>query len=149
MARRALSLLILMPDKRQKLCKYCSTPADPLAVACANCGSALPIALPKGIPKPVARLVEAQSRWGMGTTAVVSIIVSLLLGVFLNAEKSYTALVGSFTGLWLLLVLPVMLFTSAIMSARKDAGLAVVNLLAAAGLWILAVILITMMALIY
>ena len=138
-----------MPEERQKSCKYCGTPADPLAVTCTNCGSALPIALPKSIPQPVARLVEAQSRWGMGKTALVSIVVSLLLGVFLNAEKSYTALVGSLTGLWIMLVLPVMLVTSAIMSSRKDAGRAVLNLLASAGLWILAVILITMMALIY
>jgi len=138
-----------MPEERQKACKYCSTPADPLAVTCENCGSALPLALPKSIPKPVARLVEAQSRWSMRTTALVSISVSLLLGIFLNADKSYTALVGSFTGLWLLLVLPVMLFTSAIMSARKNAGRAVLNLIAATGLWILAVILVTIMALIY
>ncbi|NOR62395.1 MAG: hypothetical protein GQ535_07890 [Rhodobacteraceae bacterium] len=138
-----------MTDERQKACKYCGTPADPLAVTCENCGSALPIALPKSIPEPVARLVEAQSRWGMGKTAGVSIFVSLLLGVFLNAGMSYTALVGSLTGLWLLLVLPVMLFTSAIMNARKDAGRAVVNLIAATSLWILAVILVTMMALIY
>lgn len=138
-----------MTEERQKACRYCGTPADPLAVTCDNCGSALPIALPKSIPQPVARLVEAQSRWGMGKTAMVSIAVSLLLGIFLNSGMSYTVLVGSLTGLWLLLVLPVMLFTSAIMSARKDAGRAVVNLLASAGLWILAAILVTMMALVY
>ena len=145
----ALNLPILMPEERQKLCKYCDTPADPLAVKCENCGSALPIALPKSIPQPVARLVEAQSKWSMGKTALVSIFVSLLLGLFLNADKSYTALVGSLSGLWLMLVLPVMLVTSAIMSSRKDAGRAFLNLLASAGLWILAVILLTMMALVY
>ena len=140
---------ISMPEEQQKACKYCGTPADPLAASCSNCGSALPIALPKSIPQPVARLVEAQSKWSMGKTAVVSIFVSLLLGVFLNADTSYTALVGSFTGLWLLLVLPVMLVPSAIMSARKDAGRVVVGLLASIGLWVLAVILITIMALVY
>ena len=140
---------VTMPEERQKACKYCGTPADPLAASCANCGSALPIALPKNIPQPVARLVEAQSKWSMGKTALVSIFVSLLLGVFLNSGKSYTALVGSLTGLWLLIILPVMLVTSAIMSARKDAGRVVIGLMASIGLWILAVILITMMALIY
>ncbi len=140
---------ISTPEPRQKACKYCDTPADPLAVRCTNCGSALPIALPKSIPQPVARLVEAQSKWSMGKTALVSIIISLLLGSFLNAGTSYVALVGSLTGLWVLFVLPAMLVTSAIMTARKDAGRVVIGLLASVGLWILAVILITIMALVY
>ena len=140
---------ISTPDPRQKACKYCGTPADPLAVSCENCGSALPIALPKSIPQPVARLVEAQSRWSMATTAIVSIVVSLLLGVFLNLGTGYTALVGSLTGLWLLFILPIMLVTSAIMTARKDAGRVVVGLIASIGLWVLAVILVTIMALVY
>lgn len=136
------------PEQRQKACKYCDTPADPLAVTCENCGSALPIALPRSVPQPVARLVEAQSRWSMGKTAVVSILVSLLLGLFLNADSGYVVLVGSLTGLWLLLVLPVMLVTSAIMSARKDAGRVVLGLMASIGLWMMAVILVTIMALV-
>ncbi len=138
-----------MPEQQQKACTYCGTPADPLAVKCENCGSALPISLPKSIPQPVARLVEAQSRWSMGTTALISIVVSLLLGLFLNFDKSYTVLVGSLAALWLVLVLPVMLVTSAIMTARKDAGRFVVGLFAVIGLWILAVILVTIMALVY
>ncbi len=137
------------PEQRQKACTYCDTPADVLAIKCENCGSALPLALPKSIPQPVARLVEAQSKWSMGTTAVVSIVVSLLLGTFLNAGTSYTALVVSLSALWLILVLPVMLVTSAIMTARKDAGRVVLGLVASAGLWILGVILLSMMAVIY
>jgi len=140
---------ISTPEQDQKACKYCDTPADRLAAKCENCGSALPIALPKSIPQPVARLVEAQSKWSMGTTAIVSIVVSLLLGTFLNAGTSYTTLVGSLSALWLILVLPVMLVTSAIMTARKDAGRVVLGLLASTGLWILGVILLSMMAVIY
>ncbi len=140
---------ISTPEPRQKACKYCGTPADPMAVRCTNCGSALPIALPRSVPQPVARLVEAQSQWSMGKTALVSIIVSLLLGTFLNSGMSYTVLVGSLTGLWVLFILPVMLVTSAIMTARKDAGRVVIGLLASIGLWVLAVILITIMALAY
>jgi hypothetical protein len=138
-----------LSEQRQKLCSYCSTPAAPLETKCTNCGSALPIALPKSIPQPVARLVEAQSKWSMGKTALVSIIVSLLLGTFLNSGTGYTALVGSLAGLWVLFILPIMLVTSAIMTARKDAGRILVGLLASAGLWILAVVLITIMALVY
>lgn len=138
-----------MPEERQKACVYCDTPADPLAVTCKNCGSALPIALPKSIPQPVARLVEAQSKWSMGKTTLVSIIVSLLLGAFLNSDASYFAAVVVLTSFWLILVLPVMLVTTAIMVSRNDAGKVVLGLLASIGLWILAVILVTMMALIY
>lgn len=139
----------LTPEHRQKACTYCGTPADPLAVTCKNCGSALPLALPKSIPQPVARLVQAQARWSMGKTAVVSVFTSLLLGYFMNSGTAYTALVASLSGLWLVLVLPVMLFTSAIMSARKDAGKMMLNLIAATGLWGVGVILVTMMALLY
>jgi len=85
----------------------------------------------------------------MGTTAVVSIVFSLLLGTFLNTGTSYTFLVISLSALWLIFVLPVMLVTSAIMTARKDAGRVVLGLLASTGLWILGVILLTMMAVIY
>ncbi len=140
---------ISTPEHRQKACTYCNTPASPLAVKCESCGSALPLALPKSIPQPVARLVQAQSKWSMTTTAVVSIVVSLLLGTFLNAGTSYTVLVASLSALWLIFVLPIMLVTSAIMTARKDAGRVVLGLMASTGLWILGVILLTMMAVIY
>ena len=140
---------ISTPEQRQKACKYCGTPADPLAVKCENCGSVLPIALPKEVPQPVARLVEAQSRWSMRTTALVSIAVSLLLGALLKFGTGFTVLVGSLTGLWLVLVLPIMLVTSAIMTARKDAGRIVLGLMASVGLWVLDVILVTILGLIY
>lgn len=140
---------ISTPEPRQKLCSYCSTPAAPLAVKCENCGSALPLALPAAIPEPVARIVQAQARWSMGRTALVSIFVSLLLGVFLNSDTTYFIPVIILSAFWIIIVMPVMLVTSAIMSSRKDAGRAVLNLLAASGLWVFGVILIMIMALVY
>ncbi len=140
---------ISTPEPRQKLCSYCSTPAAPLAVKCENCGSALPLALPAAIPQPVARMVQAQARWSMGKTALVCIFVSLLLGTFLNSDTAYFIPVIILNAFWIILVMPIMLVISAIMSSRRDAGRAALNLLASTGLWIFGVILVTIAALIY
>ncbi len=129
------------PEERQKICAYCNTPADPLAVKCENCGSALPMALPRSLPQPVARLVEAQSRWSMGKTALVSIFTSLILGVLFNIESLSPVFFGVLIGFWLLIILPSMVFVSAIMAARKDAGQIILNLILATGLWVLGVLL--------
>ena len=129
------------PEQRQKACPYCGTPADPMAVKCHTCGSALPMALPKSIPQPVARLVEAQSKWSMGKTALVSLFASLILGALFNVESLSPIFTGILIGFWLLVILPSMVFISAIMAARKDAGRMIVNLILATGLWLLGVLL--------
>lgn len=125
----------------QKTCTYCHTVAEPRAKQCANCGSALPLVLPAIIPRPVARMVEAQAKWSMGKTAVVSILVSLTLGAAYNVEALSTGLIGVLIGFWLLFFLPGMLLVSAFVHGRSDAGVVVLNLLAAVGLWVLGIML--------
>ncbi|MCF6272014.1 MAG: hypothetical protein L3J37_02320 [Rhodobacteraceae bacterium] len=133
------------PDPGQKTCLYCNTPAAPLATQCANCGSALPVAL----PRPVARMVEAQSRWSMGKTALVTMAVSFGLGALTNATTVFGVLVAVLLGFWLMFFLPGMLFLSAFISTRRNAGLVVLNLVAATGLWGLGVLVSVIAAFMY
>jgi len=119
------------PEFQQKTCTYCQTVAAPLATQCGNCGANLPTAL----PRPVARLVEAQSRWSMGKTALVSLLASLGLGAAYNVSFLNLVTLAVLTGFWFVIFLPVMLVVSAIMSAGKDAGRFFVNLMIAGGLW--------------
>jgi len=121
------------PEFQQKTCKYCHTVAEPLATQCGNCGANLPTAL----PRPMARMVEAQARWSMGKTALVSVFASLGLGVAYNVPFLNSTTIAVVIGFWFLIFLPVMLVVSAVMNANKDAGHFVISLMAAAGLWFL------------
>lgn len=119
------------PEPQQKTCTYCNTPAEMLATKCENCGSNLPVAL----PRPMARLVEAQSHWSMGKTGLVSSGVSILLGVMYQYGIPNSTLVAVLILLWMILILPAMLGISAIATARRKASQFGVNLLSAFGLW--------------
>jgi len=122
-------------EPRQKICKYCGTPADIMAAQCSNCGSALPMAVP--LPLPVARMVEAQSKWSMGKTAFVTVLTSLLLGVAFNIDAFNPVLIGVLTGFWMLFFMPGMLLVSAFVHAKGDISRMALNLILATGLWML------------
>ena len=131
------------PEFQHKTYQYCNTVAEPLATQCANCGSNLPMAL----PRPVAKLVEAQSKWSMGKTAFVSIFVSLGLGLTYSSENLGLSL--TLMLLWMVLFLPPMLVISAVVTAKSDAGRFILNVFAAIGLWMLAMVLQITQALLY
>ena len=132
---------ISTPEFRQKACKYCGTPALHTASKCTNCGSILPISLPASVPKPVARVVEAQSRWPMWKTALVTSGGSLLLGALYRYSIPNVGLAALFLLLWLAVIMPGMIGISAVASAKRDAGRVVMNILAGLGLWVVGLML--------
>ena len=85
----------------------------------------------------MARMVEAQSRWSMGKTALISSLVSFSLGSALEVSFLNTTAIGMLIGFWFFLFMPVMLVVSAIMSANKDAGHFIIYLMASSGIWFL------------
>ncbi len=136
---------ISTPESGQKACTYCNTPAAPLAAQCANCGANLPGAL----PRPVAQLVAAQARWSMGKTALVCIVTSIALGAGFNASWLGTWVVILLSGFWVAFFMPAMLFVSAFVHSRNDAGRVMLNLIIATTVWVLGILLIFITALIY
>ena len=120
------------PEFQHKTCKYCNTVAEPLATQCGNCGSNLPVAL----PRPMARLVEAQSHWSMGKTGMVSSGVSLGLGLIYSSGIIGAMWPAILMLLWLFLILPGMLGVTAVSHARGNLGQFGINLSTAVGLWL-------------
>ncbi len=121
------------PEQRQKLCTYCSTPAEPLATRCANCGSALPVAMPLA----VARLMEAQGKWQLRQAGFVAVGISAgfgALSVFLGGWFVLLMI------LWMIFVAPAMLMISAWTNAYRKDGSMLGNSAIAIGVWLICLI---------
>ena len=121
------------PEQRQKLCSYCSTPADPLDTKCANCGSALPVAMPLA----VARLMEAQGKMQMRQAGFIVIGISAAVGVLLNILSGFFALLMI---VWIIFIAPAMLMITAWSNAYRKNGSMLGNSAVAVGIWILSLI---------
>ncbi len=126
----------------QKKCRYCSTPAAQSAVKCVSCGSVLPMSLPASLPPPVARVIEAQSRWSMGKTGLVTSATSFLSGLAYSYEVPSGGIAALFILLWLVVLMPGMVGISAIATAQRDAGKFLLNVFAALGLWLAGLVLV-------
>ncbi len=119
---------------RQKLCVYCNTPAEPMATKCISCGSPLPVAL----PRPVAKLVEAQGRWRFRTTLLVTLGASLLIGTLYG----YFGTGGTFGWQafivlsWVIGIMPTMLVYSGWMNARRNIARLLFYVVASGGMWL-------------
>lgn len=121
------------PEQRQKLCSYCSTPADPLDTSCANCGSALPVAMPLAI----ARLMEAQGKLQLRQTGFIVVGISAAFGAL------STFLSGLFVLLmvvWVVFISSAMLMVSAWANAYRKNGTMIGNSAIAVGVWLLSLI---------
>ena len=117
------------PEQRQKLCTYCSTPAEPLATSCENCGSALPVAMPLA----VARLMEAQGKLQLRQAGFLAVGVSAAFGalsVFLGGWFILLMI------LWMIFGAPAMLMISAWTNAYRKDGTMLGNSVVAIGVWI-------------
>jgi len=121
-----------MPELQEKTCSYCNTVAAPLATQCATCGSNLPVAL----PRPMARIIEAQARWSMGKTGVIIGVVSFALGGVYALEIFGTRVPAGIMVLWILLIMPVMLGVTAVSHAAGKLGQFGINLSSAVGIWL-------------
>ena len=122
-----------MPEQRQKKCAYCSTPAEPLATSCENCGSALPVAMPLA----VARLMEAQGKLRLRQAGFMAIGVSAAFGalpVFLGGWFILLMI------LWMIFGAPAMLMISAWANAYRKDGSMLGNSAIAVGVWVVCLI---------
>ncbi len=121
------------PEQRQKICSYCSTPAEPLATSCDNCGSALPVAMPLA----VARLMEAQGKWRLRQAGFVAVGVSAGFGVLSVFLGGWFILLMI---LWMIFGAPAMLMISAWTNAYRKDGTMLGNSAIAVGVWIICLI---------
>ncbi len=121
------------PEQRQKLCTYCSTPADPLETKCTNCGSALPVAMPLA----VARLMEAQGKMQLRQAGFIVIGVSAAVGALLNILSGFFAFLMI---VWIIFISPAMLMITAWANAYRKNGSMLGNSAIAVGIWILSLI---------
>jgi VIT1/CCC1 family predicted Fe2+/Mn2+ transporter len=126
------------PEQRQKLCSYCSTPADPLDTSCANCGSALPVAMPLA----VARLMEAQGKLQLRQAGFIVIGVSAAIGALLAVFSGLFALLMI---VWIIFIAPAMLMITAWSNAYRKNGSMLGNSAIAVGVWILSIIVMSIM----
>ncbi|HIP24382.1 MAG TPA: hypothetical protein EYG79_12435 [Rhodobacteraceae bacterium] len=121
------------PEQRQKLCTYCSTPAEPLATSCENCGSALPVAMPLA----VARVMEAHGKLQLRQAGFLAVGVSAAFGVLSVFFGGWFILLMI---LWMIFGAPALLMISAWTNAYRKDGTMLGNSVIAIGIWILCLI---------
>jgi len=126
------------PEQRQKLCTYCSTPADPLDTKCANCGSALPVAMPLA----VARLMEAQGKMQLRQTGFIVVGVSAAFGIL---SVFFSGLFTLLMVIWIIFISSAMLMISAWANAYRKNGSMLGNSAIAIGVWLLSLIVLIIM----
>ena len=126
------------PEQRQKLCSYCSTPADPLDTKCTNCGSALPVAMPLAM----ARLMEAQGKLQLRQTGFIVVGVSAAFGVL---SVFFSGLFTLLMFVWIIFISSAMLMISAWANAYRKNGSMLGNSAIAIGVWLLSLIVLIIM----
>ena len=121
------------PEQRQRLCTYCSTPAEPLATKCDNCGSALPVAMPLA----VARLMEAQGKWRLRQAGFIAVGISAAFGAVSVFAGGWIILLMI---VWMIFAAPAMLMISAWSNAYRQDGTMLGNSAIAFAIWIVCLI---------
>ncbi|MBL1436379.1 MAG: hypothetical protein COB08_009300 [Rhodobacteraceae bacterium] len=121
------------PEQRQKVCSYCSTPANPLDTSCTNCGSALPVAMPLA----VARLMEAQGKLQLRQTGFIVVGISAAFGVL---STFFSGLFILLMVVWVVFISSAMLMISAWANAYRKNGSMFGNSAIAVGVWLVSLI---------
>lgn len=87
------------------------------------------------MPRPVARIVEAQSRWTMQKTALITIVISLLFGLGWGPSDWMNATIVVGMVIWFFIVFPIMLMISAWMSTQNKLGGLFLNIVISVAIW--------------